>query len=92
MVLKHGGLLLLRTPNALFYRICQRFLAVRRALGYNNLFAFPYLYGYQSQTLVEIAETHGFRCAGKLEWSALDPLKTSGQLTGPWIEVFCRAV
>jgi ubiquinone/menaquinone biosynthesis C-methylase UbiE len=61
-VLKPGGLLLLRTPNALFYRVCQRFLAaspavdvatwVRRALGYNNLLAFPYLYGYQSQTLL----------------------------------------
>ena len=75
-MLKLGGLLLLRTPNALFYRICERFLAaspagglatwVRRALGYNNLLAFPYLYGYQSQTLLGIAEAHGFQCAGKL--------------------------
>ena len=129
-VLKPGGLLLLRTPNALFYRIAKRFLAaspagdvatwVVRALGYNNLLAFPYLYGYQSQTLTGLAEMHGFRCAGKLnaevitltfpvlsdwvleevqatraallEWSALDFSKTSGQLTGPWIEVFYRAV
>jgi SAM-dependent methyltransferase len=129
-VLKPGGLLLLRTPNALFYCVCQPFLAaspsgklatwVRRALGYNDLLAFPYLYGYQSQTLVGIAETHGFQCAGKLnaevitltfpvisdwvleevcatraallEWSELDAFETSGQLTGPWIEVFYRAV
>jgi 2-polyprenyl-3-methyl-5-hydroxy-6-metoxy-1,4-benzoquinol methylase len=129
-VLKPGGLLLLRTPNALFYRVCEQFLTaspagdvsswVRRALAYNNLLAFPYLYGYQSQTLVGIAQAHGFRRAGKLnaevialtfpvlfdwileevqatratllEWSELDACKAAGELTGPWIEVFYRAV
>jgi len=75
-VLQPGGLLVLRTPNALFYRICEQFLArspsgelatwVLRALAYNNLLAFPYLYGYQCRTLVGIAKMHGFQCAGRL--------------------------
>lgn len=128
-VLKPGGLLLLRTPNALFYRVCEEFLAkspdsdqstwVRRALGYNNLLAFPYLLGYNGRTLIGIAEAHGFRCEGKLktelitltypvlfdwvlqevqatraallEWSELASFEKSGELTGPWIEVFYRA-
>jgi SAM-dependent methyltransferase len=75
-VLKDGGLLVLRTPNTLFYRVSEQFLAlkptselatwVRRALGYNNLLAFPYLYGYESKLLVDIASAHRFQCEGEL--------------------------
>lgn len=75
-VLKPGGLLVLRTPNALYYRICEQFLVsrpasalvawVRRSLGYNNLLAFPYLYGYDSNLLIDIARGHGFCCEGRL--------------------------
>jgi SAM-dependent methyltransferase len=70
-VLKPGGALVLRMPNALFYRVCQQRLKtapdselalwIVRALGYNNLLAFPYLYGYDSRSLTEVAEGHGFR-------------------------------
>jgi SAM-dependent methyltransferase len=71
-IVKPGGPLVLRTPNALFYSVCERFLRSRdpgevsnwvmRALGYNNLLAFPYLYGYRSQILNEMAMRRGFSC------------------------------
>lgn len=71
-ILKPGGVLVLRMPNALFYRVCQQRLKaspagdlslwIIRALGYNNLLAFPYLYGYDSESLNGLAAGHGFRC------------------------------
>lgn len=129
-VLKRNGLLVVRTPNALLYRVCEQFLRespdsiladwIIKALGYNNLLAFPYLYGYSSRTLIELAAPHGFECEGKLDteiitlpfpelhhwvveehraaraaleqWSELERLKATGDLTGPWIELFYRAV
>jgi len=129
-VMKAGGLVVLRTPNGLFYRIAERFLAssprselcpwIQRALGYNNLLAFPYLYGWSSANLIDIGAAHGFRCEGKLnaevitlpfpklhdwvledaratnaallEWSKRAPFEANGHLTGPWIELFFRAV
>jgi SAM-dependent methyltransferase len=75
-LLKPQGLLVLRTPNALFYRVCQQRLKqapesdlsvwILRALGYNNLLAFPYLYGYDSDSLVELCREHGFRSEAML--------------------------
>lgn len=75
-VLKPDGVLVLRTPNALFYRVCQQRLKespggdlalwIVRALGYNNLLAFPYLYGYDSDALVGMARGHRFRCEAAL--------------------------
>jgi SAM-dependent methyltransferase len=71
-IVKPGGPLVLRTPNALFYSVCERFLRSRdpgevsnwvmRALGYNNLLAFPYLYGYTDSILSEMAIRHRFVC------------------------------
>lgn len=70
-LLEPGGVLVLRMPNALFYRVCQGRLKtapdgdlslwIVRALGYNNLLAFPYLYGYDGESLKGIAGEHGFR-------------------------------
>lgn len=75
-ILKPGGLLILRTPNALFYRVCQDRLKatpdsdlslwIVRSLGYNNLLAFPYLYGYSSDSLARLGAAHGFRCEAAL--------------------------
>jgi SAM-dependent methyltransferase len=75
-VLKNDGVLVLRTPNALFYRICQHRLRatpdgdlslwIVRALGYNNLLAFPYLYGYDSASLKAVAEASGFQTEAEL--------------------------
>ncbi len=71
-ILVPGGPLVIRTPNALFYSVCERFMRSRdpgevsnwviRALGYSNLLAFPYLYGYTSMTLDEMARRQGFTC------------------------------
>ncbi len=69
-VLKRGGALLLRTPNARYFEACEQFLGsqsdpafadpIVAALGYDNLLAFPYLYGYDSKTLAQVAAKHGF--------------------------------
>lgn len=63
---------MIRTPNALFYSVCERFIRscdpgevsnwVIRTLGYNNLLAFPHLYGYTSSMLNEMALRYGFTC------------------------------
>lgn len=76
-VLKPSGVLVIRTPNALFYRQCEHFLRtsepgemsnwVIRALGYNNLLAFPYLYGYGGAQLNRATERHGFHRESALD-------------------------
>jgi SAM-dependent methyltransferase len=76
-VLKSGGLFTVRTPNGLFYSICQRLLRdpnvkpetaqfVVDAMGYNNLLGFPYLYGHNRDTLQRLIEPYGFRVEGFL--------------------------
>jgi SAM-dependent methyltransferase len=76
-ILKPRGLLTVRTPNGLFYRLCRALLRrpdlpgtgrefVREALGYNNLLGFPYLYGHNPATLSLQAGTAGFKIEGKL--------------------------
>jgi len=69
-VLKPGGALVLRTPNGWFYGLCTHFLnnghnGTRelglRALAYNNLLAFPYLFGYSSLNLGFLVEANGFK-------------------------------
>jgi SAM-dependent methyltransferase len=69
-ILKCGGLLVLRTPNALFYSMAEDLLQTEldesgRAflidgMGYNNLLGFPYLYGYTANTLQRLGARHGF--------------------------------
>jgi SAM-dependent methyltransferase len=60
-VLKPHGLLIIRVPNLLFYRALRhdRDLS-RKALAYNNLLGFPYLYGYSMSTLDRIMRRVGF--------------------------------
>jgi hypothetical protein len=62
---KHG-LLLVRLPDADFYREQQwrlrnlRSQAALKFLGYNNLLGFPYLHGYTAATLDRLLRTHHF--------------------------------
>ncbi len=71
-MLKPGGLLVVRTPNGLFYSLCRKLLEdpglydgaktfLLDVLGYNNLLGFPYLYGHNRATLEQLIEPFGFR-------------------------------
>jgi SAM-dependent methyltransferase len=70
-ILKPGGLLVVRTPNGLFYSMCHLLLGenglrpgarelLLNAMAYNNLLGFPYLYGHQRSTLNRLIERFGF--------------------------------
>jgi SAM-dependent methyltransferase len=63
-VLKPNGLLIIRVPNAVFYRALRNRLQSRfalRALAYNNLLGFPYLYGYTAESLNRLLLRRGFQ-------------------------------
>jgi hypothetical protein len=60
-VLKKHGLLVVRVPNLAFYETFRRSGGfARRALAYNNLLGFPYLYGYTMKTLNRLLARAGF--------------------------------
>lgn len=76
-ILKPGGLLVVRTPNGLFYSTCELLFRERQlhpettqflidTMGYNNLLGFPYLYGHNRATLERLIEPRGFRLEGVL--------------------------
>ncbi|HLH01623.1 MAG TPA: class I SAM-dependent methyltransferase [Bryobacteraceae bacterium] len=76
-ILKRSGLLVVRTPNGLFYTLCQTLLRdsslsaeaanfLIEAMAYNNLLAFPYQYGYSRATLELLIEPFGFHPEGML--------------------------
>ncbi|MCW5977310.1 MAG: class I SAM-dependent methyltransferase [Bryobacteraceae bacterium] len=62
--LKGRGLLVIRVPNAAFYRHQRRRNGrsgiPRAALRYNNLLGFPYLYGYTLDSLNRLMRQSGF--------------------------------
>lgn len=76
-ILKAGGLLTVRTPNGVFYTLCQALLAnpdlpresarfLIEAMGYNNLLGFPYRYGYGQTSLQRLIQPPDFRLEGTL--------------------------
>lgn len=76
-ILKPGGLLVVRTPNGLFYSLCRKLLEdpglqggakefLLEALGYNNLLGFPYLYGHNRATLERLIGPFDFSFEGFL--------------------------
>jgi SAM-dependent methyltransferase len=71
-VLRPRGILVIRTPNALFYELCEALLDLHRprplddhgalivALGHANLLGWPHLYGFSAASLDRLAARHGF--------------------------------
>lgn len=73
-ILKQGGPIVIRTPNAAFYQLCRQELdlsgetadvdlndhAMTRILGYNNLLGFPYQFGFSPSNLERLLERTGF--------------------------------
>lgn len=78
-LLDRHGLLIVRVPNADFYRQQQRRLASRRSklalqlLGYNNLLGFPYLHGYTYSGLQRLLRRHCFDPLSIYKSSLLTP-------------------
>jgi SAM-dependent methyltransferase len=61
-LLKRHGVLVVRVPNRLFYRALRPGKDLdRKALAYNNLLGFPYLYGYSMENLDRIMGRLGFQ-------------------------------
>jgi SAM-dependent methyltransferase len=59
--LKRHGLVIVRVPNQLFYRMFRGNRGFgRKALAYNNLLGFPYLFGYSLRTLDRLMARAGF--------------------------------
>jgi SAM-dependent methyltransferase len=58
-ILRPGGVLVLRVPNALFYAACQA-LGADVALGHANLLGFPHLFGYGSTSLDRVVNAARF--------------------------------
>ncbi len=99
-ILKPNGLLTVRTPNGLFYRVCETLLGdgalrsgaaefLREAMGYNNLLGFPYLYGYCAATLERLIRPFGFRREGMLNSELITlPLPQNPE----WVEAEERAI
>lgn len=78
-ILRPGGVLVLRVPNGACFRSAMawarrlpRALAARlyALLAWNNLLAFPYLYGYSTRTLDRLLARHAF---GRV-WAVPDTL------------------
>jgi SAM-dependent methyltransferase len=67
-LLRPGGILALRVPHGRYYRQARgqlpgpawRRFAAERRLAWNNLLSFPYLYGYDVETLDRLVEPFGF--------------------------------
>ena len=60
-VLRKHGLLIVRVPNLAFYTAFRNSSGfARKALAYNNLLGFPYLYGYTPETLNVLLARAGF--------------------------------
>ncbi|MDQ6799767.1 MAG: class I SAM-dependent methyltransferase [Acidobacteriota bacterium] len=68
-VLRPGGILVIRTPNAALY-IQSRDLTI---LGHSNLLGFPHLYGYSPRSLQRLLASNGFTNIGLRTDRHIDP-------------------
>ena len=86
-MLRSGGVLVIRTPNALFYELCEALLALHRprplddhdalvvALGHANLLGFPHLYGFSAASLDRLAAAHGFTALAHVSSRHIPPTR-----------------
>lgn len=86
-VLRPGGALVIRTPNALFYELCEALLSLHRprplgdhdalvvALGHANLLGFPHLYGFSAASLDRVAAAHGFTAEAHVNSRHIPPTR-----------------
>ncbi|MBI2686796.1 MAG: class I SAM-dependent methyltransferase [Acidobacteria bacterium] len=72
-LLGHNGLLIIRVPNAAFYRRHRDDKHALKLLGYNNLLGFPYLYGYTPSLLRGVLEANHFQLLLSHNSSLLTP-------------------
>lgn len=72
-VLRTGGLLVIRIPDAAFY-IHSRSRDVR-VLAYNGLLGWPHRFGYDEEALRRMAEPYGFTFTTTLRRAAVRPLR-----------------
>ena len=105
-LLDRHGLLLLRVPNADFYRRQRERLQQSRSalwsLGYNNLLGYPYLHGYTRSLLARLLARNGFAPLNCYPTNVHTPpypdlnprIRAEWQRTlhygDPWIEVMAR--
>ena len=86
-VLRPGGVLVIRTANALFYQMIEALLDLRRplplddhdpliiALGHANLLGFPHLYGFSAASLDRLVTAHGFDAVAHVSTPHIPPTR-----------------
>ena len=94
-LLNKHGLLVVRVPNADFYR-GQRWRLRKwqsqtalKLLGYNNLLGFPYLHGFTAATLDRLLRAHHFEPFATLNSSVIEPPypQISPQMRDEWYKI-----
>ncbi len=86
-LLARHGVVVLRVPNADFYRHPAIGSSQRlRALGYNNLLGFPYLNGYNLEALKRLLASTGFQTIVAFATNLLTPPypELDGRLRKEW--------
>jgi hypothetical protein len=86
-LLARHGVVVLRVPNAEFYRYPAIGSSQRlRALGYNNLLGFPYLNGYNLEALKRLLASTGFQTIAAFATNLLTPPypELDGRLRKEW--------
>ena len=82
-IVRDDGLLVIRTPDAAFYRAREaelpstfddRHPAIVQ-LGYGNLLGFPHRFGFTPETLDRIAIEHGFHSAGHIRDTHIESIR-----------------
>ena len=95
-ILDRHGVLVVRVPNASYYRQRRRQLRRSRqslrALGYNNLLGFPYLYGYTPSILTGLLRAHRFEPLAVHSSNLLTPPypDMSALVKKEWQEISCE--